>query len=205
MGTELNSATDEDAKSIKAFRAGDINAFNRLLEKYMDRIFNVCYRFLGDYEDAKDASQDVFLKVYDSLNKFRGDSSFYTWLYKITVNTCKNKLNSIEYRLFRKMGIIIKKDCQGKPNKNSLDEYIQNLPNGKPSPLTLLEYKEKELTIQRAINSLPPIQKIVVVLRDVEGFNYEEIAKITGLNTGTIKSRLFRARVRLRKKLEASL
>ena len=87
-----------DDELVRAFQAGNRFAFDKLVRKHQDRIFNLCYRFFGDYQDANDFAQEVFIKVYQSLNKFRYESSFSTWLYRIAVNTCKNRLRSIEYR-----------------------------------------------------------------------------------------------------------
>lgn len=165
---------DEDTLLIREFLSGKSEdfAFEQLALKYKDRIFNLCLRFLGNYADADDCAQEVFLRIYRSLKGFRFQSSFSTWLYRITVNTCKNKLVSLEYRYKSKMV--------------HLDASLE---------------KGKDNIIQEAINSLPADQKTVVGLRDIELFSYEEIAKITGFNIGTVKSKLSRARQALCEKL----
>jgi len=94
---------DEDTVSIKSFLAGDKKTFDKLVLKYQDRVFNLCYRFLGDYEEANDSAQETFIKVYNSLKNFRFESAFSTWLYRIAVNTCKNKLSSLKFRLNQRM------------------------------------------------------------------------------------------------------
>ncbi|MGD8226745.1 MAG: sigma-70 family RNA polymerase sigma factor [Desulfobacteraceae bacterium] len=187
----------EDAILIRAFREGDRAAFDNLVLKHKDRVFNLCYRLLGDYEEANDSAQEAFIKVYGSLKKFRFESAFSTWLYRITVNTCKNKLKSSAFRQKKKM-IPIDNPVSGK--RTQPDREIQD---ESQSPAMELEKKERMRIIQEAINALPAEQKEVVTLRDIEGFSYEEVAEITGFNLGTVKSRLARARQDLRKKLRS--
>jgi RNA polymerase sigma-70 factor (ECF subfamily) len=187
----------EDAALIRAFHEGDKVAFDRLVLKHKDRLFNLCYRLLGDYEEANDSAQETFIKVYRSLKKFRFESAFSTWLYRIAVNTCKNKLKSSAFRQKMKM---VPVDNPVSGNRSQAGREIQD---ESQSPAMELEKKERMRVIQEAINALPPEQKEVVTLRDIEGFSYEEVAEITGFNLGTVKSRLARARQDLRKKLRS--
>jgi RNA polymerase sigma-70 factor (ECF subfamily) len=181
----------QDRALVKAFQAGDKASFDELVLKHKDRLFNLCLRFLGDYQEANDSAQEVFVKVYRSLKRFRFESAFSTWLYRIAVNTCKNKLKSSEYRHRKKM---VHLDNPGDTGALEIRDETR-------SPLLELEKKERLNLIRRAIDSLPPEQKMVVVLRDIEGVSYEDIAHITGYSLGTVKSRLSRARLDLRKKL----
>ncbi|MFC1890915.1 sigma-70 family RNA polymerase sigma factor [Thermodesulfobacteriota bacterium] len=202
MTRDKNHKTDtaeEDTQLVREFQSGDKSAFDVLVLKYKDKVFNLCYRFLGEYQEADDISQDVFVKAYRSLNRFRLESSFFTWLYRITVNTCKNRLKSLEYRYKKRILGIHHSDYQDEPSQAIV------LKDNAPSPVADLLNKEKMLAIQRAINSLPVEQKTVVMLRDVEGFSYEEITDMTGYKLGTLKSRLARARIDLRKKLREIL
>ncbi len=187
----------DDAALIRAYHEGDKAAFDRLVLKHKDRLFNLCYRLLGDYEEANDSAQEIFIKVYRSLKKFRFESAFSTWLYRIAVNTCKNRLKSSAYRQERRM---VPLDDSVSANRSSPDREIHD---ESQSPATELEKKERMRAIQEAINKLPAEQKEVVTLRDIEGFSYEEVAEITGCNLGTVKSRLARARLDLRKKLRS--
>jgi RNA polymerase sigma-70 factor (ECF subfamily) len=189
----------EDAVLIRAFREGDKAAFDSLVLRHKDRVFNLCYRLLGDYEEANDSAQETFIKVYGSLKKFRFESAFYTWLYRIAVNTCKNKLKSSAFRQKMKM---VPVDNPVSGNRSQPGREIQD---ESQSPAMELEKKERMRVIQEAINALPPEQKEVVTLRDIEGFSYEEVAEITGFNLGTVKSRLARARQDLRKKLRSMI
>jgi RNA polymerase sigma-70 factor (ECF subfamily) len=187
----------EDAVLIRTFLEGDKAAFDRLVLKHKDRLFNLCYRLLGDYEEANDSAQETFINVYGSLGKFRFESAFSTWLYRIAVNTCKNKLKSSAFRQKRKM---VPLDNPVLGNRSQPSGEIQN---GSQSPAKEFEKKERMRVLQEAINALPPEQKEVITLRDIEGFSYEEVADITGFNLGTVKSKLARARQDLRKKLRS--
>jgi len=191
----IDRKTDEDFILIKAFLTGDNSAFDKLVINYQNRIYNTCYRILGNYEDANDSAQDVFISVFRSLKKFRFRSSFSTWIYRITINTCRNKLRSAGYR--RRMKTVrLYNPVDGKEESLSMEIGDDNR-----TPAKELARKEKAILIQNAIDSLPDPQKTVVVLRDVEGLTYEEIASITELNLGTVKSKIARARHKLREKL----
>ena len=185
----------EDDDLIRAFQNGEKNAFDALVIRHKDRVFNLCLRFLGDYHEAEDTAQDVFIKTFNSLNRFRFESSFYTWLYRIAVNTCKNRVKSLGYR-FRKAGA--GSDIPDELLEGALTVHRRN-PAG--SPDSELENKEMKKILQKAISTLPSDQRSVVILRDIQGLSYEEIAEITGFKLGTIKSRLSRARSSLKEKL----
>jgi RNA polymerase sigma-70 factor (ECF subfamily) len=188
----------QDVLLIKAFQGGDRAAFDKLVLRHKDKLFNLCYSFLGDYEEANDSSQEAFIKAYQGLKKFRFESSFSTWLYRIAVNTCTNKVKSLAYRQ-KKMTSSLD-NPGGMHEKRSLD-----IRDDAPTPLMELEEKERQNLIRKAIDQLPPEHKAVVALRDIEGLSYEEIAEITGSNLGTVKSRLSRARIDLRSKLRSVL
>jgi RNA polymerase sigma-70 factor (ECF subfamily) len=187
----------EDAVLIREFCEGDKAAFDSLVLKHKDRLFNLCYRLLGDYEEANDSAQETFIKVYRSLRNFRLESAFSTWLYRIAVNTCKNKLKSSAFRQKRRM---VPLENPISANRSTPSREIQD---DSQSPAMALEKKERMRVIQEAINALPAEQREVVTLRDIEGFSYEEVARITGFNLGTVKSRLARARLSLRKRLRS--
>jgi len=199
MNDKLDKSKNRDQKDdyalIRAFQNGEKAAFDTLVLRYQDRVFNLCIRFLGDYHEAEDTAQDVFVKVYNSLKKFRFESSFFTWLYRIAVNSCKNRVNSLEFR-FRKSNT--RTDISDDALKGFERENMADPPS---NPASELQNKEMMKILQKAINSLPSDQKAVVILRDIQGMSYEEITDITGFKLGTIKSRLSRARNSLREKL----
>ncbi len=194
-----NDLMETDTHLIKAVQAGDMTAFDRLVLKHKDRLFNLVYRFLGDYQEASECAQEIFIKVFKSVNTFRFESTFSTWLYRIAVNTCKNKVKSIGYRLNK--NTVPLENPYGSKDGNPFSEIA----NGAPTPIAELEIKERRVWIQKAINSLPEEQNTVVVLRDIQGLSYREISDITGLNPGTVKSKLARARLALRNKLKPLL
>lgn len=191
----INQAQTDDFALIRAFHKGNNDAFDALVMRYKDRVFNLCLRFLGDSQEAEDTAQDVFVKAFKSLNKFRFESSFYTWLYRIAVNSCKNKVKSLWYR-FRKNEAWTD-SSEGSPEWSQSEYRSDSYGN----PAASLENKELMNALQKAINSLPSDQKSVIILRDIQGLSYEEITDITGFKLGTLKSRLSRARYSLREKL----
>jgi RNA polymerase sigma-70 factor (ECF subfamily) len=185
----------EDTELISAFRGGNKAAFDGLVLKYRDKVFNLCYRFLGDYQDANDSAQDTFIKAYKALKGFRAESSFSTWIYRIAVNTCKNKLKSTDHRSRK---LTQRLDNPGTAGNDGLSMEIAD---ESLSPTMALEKKERTILIQKAINSLPKAKKVMIILRDMEGLSYDEIMTITGLRLGTVKSKIARARSDLREAL----
>jgi len=189
----------EDTVLIRAIQTGDMAAFDELVLKHKDRLFNLVYWFLGDYQDANDCAQETFMKAFKSINRFRFESAFSTWLYRIAINTCKNRIKSSAYRWKKKT--VSLEISNGSKNGNPCSEIV----NGSPTPAMALEKKERMMWIQKAINSLPEEQNQVVVLRDIQGLSYQDISDITGLNLGTVKSRLARGRLELKNKLKGRI
>ena len=187
----------KDSELVKAFQQGKKAAFDELVLSHKDRVFNLCYWFVGDSQDANDLAQDVFFKAFKALKNFRFEAAFSTWIYRITVNTCKNRLKSFPYRLKKKFVQLNHTAVKGNPGVEIADES--------KSPEIELGKKEKMNLIKAAINSLPPDKKAVVVLRDIEGLSYEEISSVTRLNLGTVKSKLARARQDLRERLKGEV
>ena len=191
--------SDRDAELISAVQAGDVAAFDKLVLKHKDKLFNMVFWFLGDYQEANDCAQEIFIKIFKSIKKFRFESAFSTWLYRIAMNTCKNRIKSSAYR-WKKRTVSIE---HPKSSKNG--NPFHDIENGSPSPANELEKKERLMLIQNAINSLSEAQNQMVVLRDIQGLSYQEIADITGLSLGTVKSRLARGRLELRNRLKGRI
>jgi len=190
---------DPDAAFVRAVQDGDMAAFDQLVIKHKDKLFNMVYWLLGDYQETNDCAQEIFIRVFKSIKKFRFQSSFSTWLYRIAINTCKNRRKSSAYR-WKKRTISL--ENPENPNQDNRSYEIQN---GSPSPENRLEKKERIMLIRKAINALPQEQNRVIVMRDIQGLSYQEIADITGLNLGTVKSRLARARLELKNKLNGRI
>ena len=185
-------ARADDEQLIDEFLEGSEQAFNRLVLKHQKMAFNIALRYLGSYEEAEEVAQDAFVKVYRSLPKFRGKSLFTTWLYRIVMNTARNYLR--------------KRARRGDMKNLSLDDPIQfddgqavrEIADQRASPENKFRLSEMSDMIDRSLAALRPEMREVVILRDVEGLRYDQIARVLKLNVGTVKSRLHRARVELR-------
>jgi len=191
--TGSSESQREDFGLIRNFLIHDMRAFDQLVTKYRDKVFNLCFHILGDFDEADDCAQEIFIKVYNNLKKFRFKSSFPTWLYRIAVNTCRNRISSLHSRINRtalRIGI----------SPDSVTDHTDIL-DSSYEPGALLEKSEQMNNVYKAIESLPENLRILVILRDIEGKSYEDISSITGTNLGTVKSRLVRARHQLREKL----
>jgi len=186
----------DEGELIRKFqRSSSMEAFDLLVLKYQDMVFNVCFRITGDYDDASDCAQETFIRVYRHLASFEFRSAFSTWLYRIAVNTCRNRLASASARMGKKT---ISLDRKNSPEEGGAGLGIAN---GRSDPERLYEKGELDRAIQAALDKLPAELRILAVLRDIEGKSYEEIAAVTGLRQGTVKSRISRARRSLRQEL----
>lgn len=196
MDREMAASADEDGELVRAFNGGDASAFDRLMLKYKDRVYTLCCRFLGDDDEAGDCAQETFVRVYRSLGSFKGASSFSTWIYAIALNTCRNRRQSLAFRIRKLMvGIDASRETED-------GEMQREIAGDDPTPPEELERRETERAVQAAIGALDEERRDVVLLRDVQGLSYEEIATVTGLNPGTVRSRLARARQDLKEKLK---
>ncbi len=194
MKRSVSTTERDDGELVREALAGDRRAFDLLVLRHGDMLFNLCFRMLGDDDEAADCAQDAFIRAYRSLAGFRGEAAFTTWLYRIAVNTCKNRLASSAYRRSRSMVLL-----EGTGADDAVlppDERAAS-----SNPTVRFERGEREAAIQRALDELPPDEKTVAVLCDIEGRSYEETAALTDMRLGTVKSRLARARRRLRSKL----
>jgi RNA polymerase sigma-70 factor (ECF subfamily) len=171
---------------IAAARRGDTHSFNQLVSRYQDMVYNVAYRILGDSQAAADASQDTFLSAYQAVGKFKG-GSFKAWLLRITTNACYDQLRLQKRRPTSSLEAIY-------TDSDPSSHFV----NGRESPEEHALRHELGQTIQLGIAALPPEQRVTLVLSDVQGLSYSEIALATGSSVGTVKSRLSRARSRLR-------
>ena len=152
---------------------------------------------MGDYQEANDCAQDTFINIFRHLSTFRFKSTFITWAHRIAVNTCKNRLKSFHYRFSRKLVRL--------NNPGGASGFVDDLADETDTPDIAHEKKERWNLIHKAIDALPAEKKTVIVLRDIQGLSYEEIVKITGLNPGTLKSKLARARQDLKSKLSGDM
>ena len=184
-------AKDDEARLVSAAKRGDIAAFEELVNRYERKIYRLAKNITQNREDAEDVTQDAFLKSYEHLNDFQGDSRFYTWLVRITVNEALMKLR------------------KRRPNQVSLDEPVESdddlmpreIEHWGPSPEQLYAQTELQEILNEVIEKLEPAFRVVFLLRDLEELSTEETAALLGLSVPAVKSRLLRARLKLRQKL----
>ena len=188
-GATLSEASGEDSpRFLERLRNGDGRAFEELVIAYQHRIFGVAVRMLGSAAEAQDVAQEVFLRAHRALGGFRGDSKLSTWLYTIASRLCLTRLGAGERRL-----------------RHDGEERLARLADTQADPAQDAERSELQAAIHRAIGELAEERRMVVVLRDIEGLSYEEIATALDLELGTVRSRLHRARQDLKDKLERFL
>lgn len=177
--------TEPEEELVQRARQGDLEAFNRLILAYQSQVYALAYRLLGDAESAADAAQESFLSAFQHIARFR-KGSFRAWLLRITANFCYDVLR--------------KRRTRPQSSLESLDSSEARFPSGESEedPAVWAEQEELSQEIQRALNTLPPEQRAVIVLCDIEEFPYEQAAQTLGISLGTLKSRLSRGRARLR-------
>lgn len=190
MGTNLL-----DAELVKRVQKGDKAAFDILVQKYQHKVVNLIKRFVSDQSECYDIAQEAFIKAYRAIGSFRGDSQFYTWLYRIAANTAKNHLAS---RARKSPGYTVDvEDAEHFEGESGLKEYA--------NPESVLLTEEIERTVFKAIEDLPDDLKSAITLREIEGLSYEEIAEVMDCPIGTVRSRIFRARDAIDKELRPLL
>ena len=178
-----------DTTLISRFKNGDKSAFEEIVVKYKDKIYNLCRHMLRDPQNAEDAAQDVFLKAYQALPKFQPEASLYTWLYRIATNTC------IDYK--RKP---LLESLFGGPEGE--ERIIHDRASDEPSPERLYESKEIDRALHECLEKLSPKLRAIIILLEIEELSYEEIAETLDISLGTVKSRIARAREDLKKSMK---
>ncbi len=187
-------AVNEEAAFVAELRAGSQDAFAYLLAAYQNPVFNLVWHIVENAADASDVLQDVFVKVFKGISGFNGDSSLRTWIYRIAVHEASNHRRSWIRRRWREP---VSMDDTESPSAAVASEAASSERN----PYQVFEQAEREVVVKQALASLAPPYRTVVVLREIEGLSYEDIALVLGLAEGTVKSRLLRGRELLRRKL----
>ena len=184
-----------DKEIIERVKNGDKKAYDLLVLKYQQRVINLISRFVKNYADALDISQETFIKAYKALPNFRGESAFYTWLYRIAVNTAKNHL-TVQSRKITKSDYDVAEIEQIEGNMTLTEQT---------TPENLLIKDELQETVLNTIENLPEDLKSAIMLREIEGLSYEEIAAVMECPVGTVRSRIFRARETIDNKIKPLL
>ncbi len=182
---------ETDSQWVRRVQAGDVNAFEPLVERHQKAIYNLLYRWLGDYDEAADVAQEVFLAAFRAIAQFRGEAKFSTWLYQIAINHARNRRKQLAAK---------------RPNLAPLDgdeaqedgDPIARLPHPAPDAAQLMEQEECARQIQLGLDQLPSDDALIIVLHDLQGKSYDEIAELLQIPLGTMKSRLHRARQALK-------
>ncbi|MEI8132012.1 MAG: sigma-70 family RNA polymerase sigma factor [Leptolinea sp.] len=182
----------EESVMVSSAQKGDMDAFNQLVQQYQDTVFNTAYRILGDFDEAEDATQKAFVSAYQSIRSFRG-GSLRAWLLRTTVNACYDEIRRSKRR--PTVSIEAHEELESAAEDGWLADNI-------PSPQQISETKELQQAVQHCLQELPIDFRLIAILADVDELDYEEISRITGNPLGTVKSRLSRARVKLRGCLE---
>jgi RNA polymerase sigma-70 factor (ECF subfamily) len=194
-------ASLEDAQLIERVKAGQTEAYGELVRKYQDRVFNTCWRVCGHLEDARDLTQDAFLKAFESLGTFRQQSGFYTWIFRVAVNLALSHRRSAKRR--HATSLDLSSEVSGTQAAGLAQRIGQSTESDDPAGLA--SDAELQSSVARALHSLDDDYRAVVVLRDIEGFDYHEIGEVLGIPPGTVKSRLHRARMALREAIRPGL
>lgn len=181
-----------DLDRIRRFKAGDAAVFEEIVRAHQGRIATLCRYLLGNAADAEDATQDVFIKAFKGLPDFRPEASLYTWLYRIAVNTCIDRRRKPYFlSLFT--------------SDDSDDGGVGAVPSAAPSPEKLVEARQTSIQIQDALKKLSPKLRAAIVLKEIEGLAYEQIAEVLEISLGTVKSRISRAREELQRTLTGEM
>lgn len=180
----------EDEKYLlEKSKNGDVEAFEYLVNKYQKKVFNIALRMMGNYDDAGELAQEAFIKIFKSIKSFKEESTLSTWIYRIATNVCLDEMRK------RKKRWILSLDEEIQAEDGEIQRQVED---HAPTPDIIAEINDTKSVINKAIEKLPEDYRTVIVLRDLQGFSYEEIAKIIDKPDGTVKSRINRARKELK-------
>lgn len=201
--SEDSRISHQERQLVRRLRRGDERAFQELVETYQDRVFSLVYRMLGNRHEAEDIAQEVFISVHRAIARYRGDAKLYTWIYRIALNTCKNRIKYLKGRHFDRR--VEMDETREAHSPDAHEGPTIALQSQVPGPEAMAMGNRLQRAISRELNNLDPDHRQLIVLRDIQGLSYDDIQRITGLQEGTVKSRLHRARVALKARLKGEL
>lgn len=195
-GVSSAVSPSEEAKLVERARQGDVDAFEALIVQYERKVYNLAYRLTGNPEDASDLAQEAFVRVYQSLGDFRGDSSFATWLYRIVANACRDELRRRQRQRTVSLEVTV---------ENEDGEMVRQYADEGEGPDQALERVELQRLVRETLATLDEDHRQILILRDFQDLSYQDIAELLNLSLGTVKSRINRARNALKEKLAREL
>ena len=193
------NAPDVDAPLVERVKQGDVKAFEMLVVKYQRRIERLVGRMVRDVDLIPDIAQETFIRAYRALPQFRGDSAFYTWLYRIAVNTAKKQLMEL------KRDPLVTESARASRDDDDDTSVVENEPSDEGTPEAILASKQIAAAVNFAVEALSEDLRQAITLREIEGLSYEEIAEVMNCPIGTVRSRIFRAREAIAAKLRPML
>jgi RNA polymerase sigma-70 factor (ECF subfamily) len=191
-----------DEALVKKYRqARDMNSFKTLVRRYQNRIFNSAYHLIGNKEEAEEVVQDTFVKVHQGIDNFREDASFGAWVFRISHNLCMDILRNRKKRVAIQTIPLLART--GEETDGDFEAGVDDIADMTLEPAQVLDLKEESEIIEFSLKSLPEAQRAVLILHDLEGFQYQQIAEIIGASIGTVRSRLHYGRIKLKEMLDA--
>jgi RNA polymerase sigma-70 factor, ECF subfamily len=206
MGTESLAQYSSSVKRqeeqllVDRCRRGDRESFAQLMRLHEKQIYNFTYRMLGSEGEAEDLTQDIFIAAFQGIRSFRGEAKFSTWLYRIALNQARNRIKYLSRRNF-----FARQRKRADYRVNTVSESPEGLPDSAPTPEQWTMTKDLVVQVQECLNQIPPQARQILVLRDIQGFSYDELSEMLSLKPGTVKSRLHRARAAMRECLSEKL
>jgi len=198
--TEFELRVPSENQFLERLRRGDAMAYERLVGEHSGDVYALLFRLTSDAEEARDLTQETFLRAFQSIDRFRGDASLKTWIYRIAINQARNRWR---WWRRRRRDVTVSLDATDEQRDQPLTATLANENSPSPEQQTLAHERESQL--REALCGLRQSYRVAVILRDVEGFSYEEIAQTLQISIGTVKSRISRGRLELRRQLEGSL
>jgi RNA polymerase sigma-70 factor, ECF subfamily len=190
----------EEQLLVDRCRRGDRESFAQLMRLHEKQIYNFTYRMLGSEGEAEDLTQDIFIAAFQGIRSFRGEAKFSTWLYRIALNQARNRIKYLSRRNF-----FARQRRRTDYGVNTVSESPEGLADSAPTPEQWTMTKDLVVQVQECLNQIPPQARQILVLRDIQGFSYDELSEMLSLKPGTVKSRLHRARAAMRECLSEKL